>query len=292
MGWRGQVIRFGVTVAVATTGLLAQAPLDAAEQARVIAGMREASMAFDRNLPNFICTQTTHREIRFEPDLTLGIRTSGRGQVPMPQSNRTGQWERVDSYEEQLSYFDHRESYSLVKMNGKPVKKKQDRPAGLSSSGEFGSTLIHIFEAESKTEFEWKRAETLRGRPVDVFAFKIAKENSAAEMTAGSQRIVVGYHGFVYADHETNTVLRVTTEADTPPDFPLQNVTHVLDYGKSNIAGESFLLPLHSEMQTRASEDFMKNGRIGPSAKQATMRNTVDFGGYRKYSAESTLKPE
>ena len=171
-------------------------------------------------------------------------------------------------------------------------KKTEPSPPGLTSSGEFGSTLIHIFEKESKADFEWKREDTLRGHPVYVFAFHIEKQNSAAEMSAGAQKIIVAYHGLIYADKETETVLRVTTEAEVPPDFPLQGAVHVLDYGNFSIAGEKYLLPLHAEVQTRASEEFMRSGRVGDNAKQATLRNTVDFSGYRKYATESIMKPE
>lgn len=268
---------------------------DLAQQAGIIAAMRENALAFDRNLPNFICSQLTHREMRREPDLALGVRSSGSGRqagAGVIQSGGTGQWEPLDNYEQQLSYFDHREKYLLVKKNGKRAGKGEDTPGGFSSSGEFGSTLTHIFEAESMTDFEWKRADTLRGHQVYVFTFKIAKEHSAVQLTAADQTVVVGYHGLLYSDRDTKAIMRVTTEAEIPPDFPLQGVTHILDYGQFTIGDSQYLLPLHAEVQSRASEEFMRTGRTGGNSKQASLRNTVDFSGYRKYSAEATLKPE
>jgi hypothetical protein len=294
MGSSRHVVSAAIVIALSTVLFAADAPPEAAEQATIVAAMREAALAYDRNLPNFICSQTTRREVRREPDLTLGVRTGGGRQssaTPI-QSTRRGQWEAVDDYEQQLSYFDHRETYLLVRRNGKSVKKGDATAPGLASSGEFGSTLNHIFEAESKTDFEWKRADVLRGHPVYVFEFRILKENSAAQMSAGSETIIVAYHGLLFADRDTKTIMRVTTEAEVPPAFPLQNVTHVLDYGQFTIAGEQFLLPLRAEVQSRASEEFMQSGRTGGSSKLATLRNSVDFSGYRKYTSESTLKPE
>jgi hypothetical protein len=131
-----------------------------AEQAQLIVAMREAAMAFDKNLPNFLCLQMTHREMRREMDLNLGVHASGgRGGGSsfgggLPTSN--GSWQPVDNFEQQLTYFDRHENYVLTKRNGKPAKKGESNPAGLTTSGEFGSTLVHIFEAESKAEFEWK----------------------------------------------------------------------------------------------------------------------------------------
>ncbi|HYA17453.1 MAG TPA: hypothetical protein VEF06_08305 [Bryobacteraceae bacterium] len=294
------MLRGFVPALAVLAGLLFAVPLlagedapDPAEQQQIIAAIREAAMAFDRNLPNFICTQTTHRAMRREANLALGVRMGGSragGYAAAPATN--GEWQSVDSFEQQLSYFDHRENYQLVKRNGRPAKKNEASPPGLTSSGEFGSTLIHIFEKESKADFEWKRSDTLRGHPVYVFAFQIAKENSAAQMTAGDREIVVAYHGLVFADKETKTVLRVTTEAEVPADFPLQGATHLLDYGNFSIAGEKYVLPLHAEVETRASEEFMRSGRIGDNSKLATLRNTVDFTSYRKYATDAILKPE
>jgi hypothetical protein len=274
--------------------LAADAPPEPAEQAKIIAAMREAALAFDKNLPNFICTQTTHRETRREADMTLGVRIGGgrSGSIAAAPQGANGAWEAQDNFEQQLSYFDHQETYVLLKRNGKAVSKGHENPPGLTSSGEFGSTLGHIFEAESKTEFEWKRADTLRGHPVYVFAFKIAQENSAAQMFAGGRKVVVAYHGFLFVDRETKTVLRVTTEAEVPSDFPLHGASQLLDYGQVTIGGEQFLLPLHADIQTKATEEYLRSGRVGPSSKLATLRNTVDFSAYRKYAAEATLKPE
>ena len=52
---------------------------------------------------------------------------------------------------------------------------------------------------------------------------------------------VVGYRGLIYADRDRKTVLRISTEADSPQDSPLQNVTHLLDYGHALIGREEFL---------------------------------------------------
>lgn len=270
----------------------AENPPDAAEQQKEIAAMKEAAVAYDRNLPNFICTQTTRREVRYDADLNPGLRTLGRTTVPSSSPVGSGEWRPDGTYEEQLTYFDHHENYSLVKVNGKRVRKKRDRPPGLTSSGEFGSTLIHIFEKESKADFEWKRWDTLRGRPVYVFGYQIARENSAVELNAGSHTLVVGYHGQLFVDRETNAILRVTMDADVPKDFPLQDSTHLLDYGTFNIAGQSFLLPLHAEVQLMASQEFVNSGLVGRGTKQATFRNTVDFTDYRRYAADATLKPD
>ncbi|HWE51332.1 MAG TPA: hypothetical protein VG273_16185 [Bryobacteraceae bacterium] len=275
------------------TGLFAaENPPDAAVTGKLIDSMRESALSYDSRLPDFICTQTTHREIRREPNPVTGIKVSGqRGTASLPGSADVS-WRPIDEIEQQVTYFGHKETYKLVSMNGKAIKKNETPPPGVASTGEFGSTLGGIFDPRSHADFEWKRWDKLRGHPVYVFSFSIAKENSAAQIAAGTSQLVVGYHGFLFVDREDSTIMRVTTEADIPPDFPLQHVTHLLDYGQAIIAGERYLVPLHSEMESRVTEDFANYGRLGGTSPLRYFRNKIDFKAYRKYGVESSLKPE
>ena len=273
----------------------ADAPPDATETRKLIGAMREAALAYDSRLPDFICTQTTHREVLREPNPVAGVKSSGqRGANVMGLSNTEQGWKPMDSFEEQVTYFGHKETYKLVSMNGKRAKKDDVPPPGVASTGEFGSTLGGIFDPRSHADFQWKRSDKLRGKSVYVFSYSIDKENSASEITAGTFRLVVGYHGLLFVDRDTNTttMMRVTTEAEIPPDFPMQHVTHLLDYGEAVIAGTSYLVPLHSEMESRVSQDFANYGKVGGTSPLLTFRNKIDFKDYRKYGVESTLKPE
>lgn len=270
----------------------AQAPPDAAEQSKVLAELRSYAEAYTTNLPNFICSQVTRREVVLAPsEANAAVRESPRGRGNSGLDNLRD-LKSTDTFEEQLSFFGRQESYQLQKVNGKKQKPGEPRPPGMTSTGEFGTTLRAVFDPQSKTEFEWKKWDTLRGQQVSVFAFHVEQRYSQAQMEVPSRSVVVGYRGLVYASREGNIVLRLTTEAEPPKDFPLQDVTHLLDYGPVEIAGEHFMLPLHAEMQTRMSEDFMKYGREGGNSKQVFLRNEADFRGYRKYSAESVLKAE
>ena len=269
----------------------AQSPPDTAEQARVIDGLRAYAKAYTKNLPNFICSQVTKREIILAPNDVTGVRESmpsRGGRLGLGNAPRKA----TDTFEEQLGYFDHKESYQLLKVNGKRPKAGEARPPGLTSAGEFGTTLWGIFDPESKAEFEWKKWDNVRGQAVAIFSFRVDQSHSQAELNVPSRTVVVGYHGMIYASRDSNMVLRLTTEAEPPKDFPLQDVTHLLDYGHVEIGGQSFTLPLHAEMQTRMSEDFMRSGREGGHSKQVFLTNQVDFREYRKYTAESVLKAE
>ncbi len=271
----------------------AQAPPDPAAAQRLVDAMSEAALAYTSRLPDFICTQITHREFQRErppagASLHIGGSRSGPSSGPVVDYD----WKAIDAIEQQLTYFSHKETYKPVAINGTRAAAGKPSPSGLASTGEFGSTLAGIFDPQSHADFQWSRWDKLRGRPVYVFSFSVAKENSAAMIEAGGSRIVVGYHGLVFVERETSTFMRVTTEAEIPPDFPLQHVIHLLDYGPVVIAGEHYLLPIHSEMESRTSQDFVDSGRVGGTSPLVNFRNKIDFKSYRKYGVDATLKPE
>jgi hypothetical protein len=270
----------------------AQTAPDGAEQSAVISQMREAARAYVQNLPNFICAQVTQRKIELVVvDSLAGVKESGAGRTGLSHIS-AGRPESTDTFEEQLAYFEHQENYQLVKVNGRRQKPGQPRPPGMTSTGEFGTTLDGIFDPNSNTEFEWRRWDTLRGQAVYVFAFRVDQSRSNAQISVPSQSLIVGYHGVIYADRERKTVMRVTTEVEAPKDFPMQDVKHVLDFGWITISGQQYLLPLRAEMESRMTEDFMKYGRTGGHSRDVQLHNNSDFREYRKYSADSELKPE
>ena len=147
-------------------------------------------------------------------------------------------------------------------MGSRPLRRTRRYPAR-PRNGEFGTTLSKIFEPETRTVFEWKRWETVRGRPVLCFRRQGGAIPIHSRVGDACARAVVGYRGLVFADRENYTVLRLITEAEAPPDFPLQGTTHTLEYGFVSIGGDRFVLPIHDEMLSRASLDFVQYGKLG-----------------------------
>lgn len=285
-------VQLGASVILLVAGVSAQTPPSQSEQDKTIAQVRAYSESYTASLPNFICSQFTQREVVQVPSEGLSsVRQSAAGRGNTSHLGLTDR-KSTDTFEEQLNYFDHRENYQLLKVNGKKQKPGQPRPAGMTSEGEFATTLEVLFDPESKAEFEWKKSDTLRGQPVEVFSFRVDQSNSYSQLEVPSRKARVGYHGLIFVHRDAYTVLRLTTEAEPPKDFPLQNVTHVLDYGPAEIGGQQFILPLHAEVQMQMSEDFMRTGREGGNSRQVYLRNRVEFREYRKYSADSVLKTD
>lgn len=231
-------------------------PPDAATQVSVIEEARQMALSYTKNLPNFICLQYTRRY--YDP--------SGLEQFVL-----------ADRVAERLSYFEQREDYKVISVNGTPSEKKHDELGGATSSGEFGTMLKQLFEPETQARFQWERWAKLRGHIMHVYSYEVSKARSNWHISWHKEmEIVTAYRGLVYVDRDAHIVARLTLEATgMPPTFPIQEARTMLDYDFIEISGNPFLLPLRSEMR-------MRDGKM-------LMKNETEFRGYRKFGAEATI---
>jgi hypothetical protein len=227
-----------------------------AEQKRIITDAREIALSYTKKLPDFICLQVTRRYI--DPS---GLEV----------------FHLADTIAARLSYFEQRENYKTVSVNGRLIDTDMQKLGGATSSGEFGSMLREIFETETKTDFWWERWAKLRGKVVHVFGYRVAKSRSKWHITWQNQlEDVPGYKGLIYIDKDVPVIYRVTLDAETlPPSFPIQEARTQLDYEYTTISGSEFLLPLRAEMR-------MREGKF-------LVRNNVEFHNYRKFGADTTI---
>ena len=137
--------------------------------------------------------------------------------------------------------------------------------------------LRKTLDPSTHTRFDWDHWATLRGRRAYVFAYRVAQINSEWHINyQREQDIVTGYHGLLYIDKATNTVLKITLEAeDIPAAFPVQEARTTLDYDFQKIGDRDFLLPLKAVVR-------MRHGRY-------LTRNEMEFRLYRKFSAEAAI---
>jgi len=234
-------------------------PPDSIEQKQILQEITDSAINYSRNLPNFLCLQVTRRYV---------------------DQGSQGSFALIDTIAERLTYFDQKEDYKVVSKNGIPMTGlTHDQLGGpATSSGEFGSMLNEIFDPASRTSFAWERWATLRGRRMHVYSYRVPQETSKYVIYADAikRRIVVGYHGLVYADRDTKNVMRITMSADDiPADFPVQEVDLDLNYDMTTIAGQEYLLPLKSELHS-------KDGRY-------LTKNETEFRAYNKYGTESSI---
>jgi len=139
--------------------------------------------------------------------------------------------------------------------------------------------LFEIFQPETYAKFEWERWATLRGRRMYVFNFRVPQAFSKYSIyhQDTNRTIIAGYHGLIYADRDTKMVMRVRLDCDgIPGDFPVQQVTEVLDYDFVKIADQQFVLPLKVDMRSR-------------EMPRDLAWNEIEFHLYRKFGAEASI---
>jgi hypothetical protein len=248
---------------VAILAMLAAWPLAAQEldpeQAALLEQTRQAALRYSNSLPDFLCTQIVQRAQDMRGD---------------------GRWRSIDKLTLKLSYFDHKEDYKLMQINGKDTLQDFLSVGGSLSTGEFGTRLFAVFDPRSHADFKWKGWSTLRKRKVARFSYHIEQKHTNFLIqygpdSKGPNAIVVPYHGEVLVDEETHMVLRLTQQAEIPSTFPISANESWVDYDYADVGGKPFLLPVHAYSKTRS-------GRY-------VAENNIDFREYRKFQIESNI---
>jgi hypothetical protein len=242
-------------------------PPTALEQGAILDEVRDYVKNYDRNLPDFICTEVEHRLMAPRP----GGRYGGRaGSEPSYQES--------DTVTSRLSYFNQKEEKKPILINSRPTVSSYDNLGGSTSTGDFGTMLRSLFERQTQAHFEWARWATLRGRLTMVFSFRVAQQHSNYSIAVKDLKleIVAGYSGELFVDKDTRQVTRLLTVAENiPVDFPVRHAQTRLDYDYADIGGRPYLLPYRGEVQMEGEEVYSKN--------------LLDFLHYKKYSADSEI---
>ena len=241
-------------------------PIPSSEgQAKLLDAVRGYALNYTGSLPDFICLEETRRYVDSE------------GQQA---------WRLMDVLTARLSYFDRKEDYKLVSQNGRAAKDASYESAGGAlSMGDFGTIMRDIFDPASHTSFAWEKWTTLRGRPTQVFSYRVPLPLYTiayqGERYDGVQKAKVAYRGSVFVDKEFHTIVRITHEAlNIPPSFPVREATETLDYDFIRIGEGRFFLPLANDLQMHIRT---YNGGLWTKNEKA-------FRLYRKFSAGATIK--
>jgi hypothetical protein len=231
-------------------------PPSSAEWRKIIEATRQYAMNYTKQLPNFICTQVTRRYV--DP---TGLEF----------------WQSEDTLTARLSYFEQKEDYKLVGVNGAYTEVPFQKVGGATSTGEFGSMMREIFDRNTEATFQWEKWATLRGRRMYVFTYHVDQPHSQWWLIyEDKDRIKPAYHGLIYVDRDSGMVSRITLEAENlPSSFPISAGSNMLDYDVAKVGETEYVLPLRAEMR-------MRQGKV-------LTKNEVEFRMYRRFSAEASI---
>jgi hypothetical protein len=231
---------------------------NAAGQDSILASVTEAALRAQERLPDFICTQRT---TRYEDE-------SGKGR----------RWKQRDTIETEFSFVAHRPSWKLLRLNGRPsrLNYNQLRTGFLSDAIlQFFSLPGSLFGAEVAAVFHWNRWDDLGGRRVAVFSLQVPKSTSQLAFSHDEGRLIVGFHGLLFADAATAQVMRLEIHLDVPPDFAVQEGFVEVNYGEVSIANQAFFLPVSASVRARIA------GHLA--------RNETEVVRYQKYQSDATI---
>lgn len=187
---------------------------------------RGVAFEFSGKLPNFTCEE-------------IMSRSSQQG-----RNNETP----LDMVSAEIVYEDGHENYRNVKINGRPTDKGLEEIGGSSSTGEFASTLLDLFNPGTQTQFTPGGSSPIAGFDAKVYDFQVRSENSHWIVHSDSQTVAPAYGGSVWIDPATARVLRIEVQArNLPADFPMDAVESAIDYSYVPIGSTSVLLPVHAE---------------------------------------------
>jgi len=212
---------------------------------------------YSSHLPNFRCTQETHR-------------------LTAPAA-KPDELKEANSFRDELTFEDGRETYRVIEIDGNKTDASRQDLNFVNSKGEFGSMLMGLFDPEVGASYKWAGRAMAMGVLCQVFEVAVPRAKSNFTLTYNRMGEPAGYTGKVFVDDETGMVRRLTIQGDgLPPTFPLQSPSFALEYGMVRIGTEDYLLPLRSTMQVR-------RGKV-------VERNESVFREYRRFEASSGIK--
>ena len=218
------------------------------------------------------------RELAFEhaemlPDFIVEQHT-----VRYTTNSRPPKWKRRDRLFAEVLMVDGRESYHDLRRNGRQVSEEKIKETGSWSLGEWAVIQLDVLSRATNADFAFRQMSEAGGRPARMYDYTVEQRNSHWKVDFEGEILYPAYWGSVWIDEENNRVLRIEMiSRDIPASYPFQAVEMTVDYGKVEIAGDNYLMPVRGE---------------NLACKRYSLyctRNEIEFRNYRKFTAESVV---
>jgi hypothetical protein len=219
--------------------------------------IRDYARHYVASLPNYTARQVIQRTAKVSPAPGIPAQT------------------QTDQLEEQIGYSEGLETHKLLRFNGRVVDSPV-RNEGVFSSGEFGGLLETLSREGTGAEFRRAKPQTLRGRRVNVYEFRVPAEPAGYAIKEPGRTTLVAFAGRLYADAQTNTVWRVEMRCvDFPKTLRYKALELTLDYAPAKIAGREYILPARYTLKSRRED--------AETSIEATFRD------YQRFTAEAII---
>lgn len=278
-------------------------------QKRVLDAARNYLAQTLPRLPNLLATQTTRRY------------------DDSPQAAEQGGWpvhaglHLVETSSREISVYEETANRSATMAPA----RWQDQ-VGLTSGGEFASTLGMILTDTLKGKVTWSHWEQTATGQAAVFHYSVPRSASHFEVIGTLQRqaalegspeqignsrvsgigvkpsggssksstflIKPGYHGSLWLDPATGSILRVTAEVDSKENVPFQRAAILVQYGPVQIGDSEFICPVRSVALSMA----LSGANLDPFTRlpgdaPTEWLNESAFTGYRRFGSTVRVVP-
>jgi hypothetical protein len=249
------------------------------QKSTTLEAVRAYVLNYYQDLPDYTCVQETDR--RFSREIDPANRRAGDGvTVAGPQDFSHS------LIEEELSFVGGKETYKVTRVNDSRVANlTHEQLGGTTSTGEYGSLLHHIFDPETGINFQSAAPTKLQGRAMNVFTLSVPQAKGFVIYDGEFKRdFLFAYEGSVYADAETNAVMRIAMKCvDFPSETRFTAIELTLDYKPTRLSNQTFILPSHFTLVWRKG----KNETTGQRPEEES--NNGDFKGYHRFKAASKI---
>lgn len=248
-------------------------PPDPGTQQKQLLAARQFAIENLPQLPNLLATRTTYN---FNDS---------------PQNMQKGSAERdglhfINVTKAEVSVRNERANVQLSK--GAAAQGPQN---GLVTWGEFGSALLLILNDSAEGKITWGHWEQTPSGRLSVFDYSVPKSSSHYEIStpvkqsvqsgassrwaSGGDVVVAGamttlkvvhikpaYHGSIWIDPSSGSILRISLIASLGGDTTLENAEVLIEYAPVRMNGETYICPIRSLAlsQTPASVATTING--------------------------------
>lgn len=207
-------------------------------------------------LPDYVCLQTVERFRRPEPK---------------------AEFEPVDTLRLEVGLVGDRELFAwpdAARFSEKDVTDLVQR--GTIGNGAFALHARNVF-LSGAPRFDFRGEETADGRRSFRFDFEVPLARSTFRLRVPPYQALVAFHGAFWADAETLDLIRLRVEVDeAPPELGVLQATNEMNYRRTRIGEEEFLLPSSSRLEM-------------VSAAGETSRNLTTFRNCRQFVSESSI---
>jgi hypothetical protein len=226
-------------------------------QTSPLSAVCEFALKYRRELPDFICEQTTT--------------------TTSPTSNTV--------LKAEVTFEKGHERYSNVTIDGRPPDAYSSASAGIVSflsTGELGSDLVNLFKPPIVAEFQLRKETRLRKIPSSVYQFHIAAEKNTFWELRDSWGMTLDpeYEGELWLERQNGRLLRLELHpVHLPHNFQITSADITIDYSEIRIGNlGAFLLPSTSETKLCRRTGSLR-----------CMKNVVVFHDCRKFGSETRI---